>query len=130
MPYPYLLVPLPIPQININPLLRYLFLPGNNRIDSLEQILRIRQIRSLKMLTLMNNPIAKETDYRMLVLAYVDSITYLDYALIDPQDRQAAKEAYHDELLDIEEKESVLAEKTTRDQQLEEYVKKLDTAGE
>lgn len=82
------------------------------------------------MLTLMNNPIAKETDYRMLVLAYVDSITYLDYALIDPQDRQAAKEAYHDELLDIEEKESVLAEKTTRDQQLEEYVKKLDTAGE
>lgn len=102
---------------------------GNNRIDSMEQVVRLRQLRSLKMLTLSNNPICKETDYRTLVLAYVDNITYLDYALIDPQDQLAAKEAYHDELLDIEEKESVLAEKAARDQAMDEYVKKLDNAG-
>lgn len=102
---------------------------GNNRVDSMEQVIRLRQLRSLKMLTLSNNPICKESDYRSLVLAYVDNITYLDYALIDPQDRLVAKEAYHDELLDIEEKESVLAEKSSRDQALDEYVKKLDSAG-
>lgn len=102
---------------------------GNNRIESMEQVIRLRQLRSLKMLTLSNNPICKEADYRSLVLAYVDNITYLDYALIDPQDRFTAKEAYHDELLDIEEKESVLAEKAARDQAMDDYLQKLDGAG-
>jgi hypothetical protein len=59
----------------------------------------------------------------------VDSITYLDYALIDPSDRSLAKEQYHDELLDVEEKESVLAEKDSREKALDAYVKKLDEAG-
>ena len=102
---------------------------GNNRIDSMEQIIRLRQLRSLKMLTLADNPICKESEYRMIVLAYVDNITYLDYALIDPNDRTIAKEQYHDELLDVEEKESVLAEKAARDHQLEVYLKKLTDAG-
>lgn len=102
---------------------------GNNRIDSMEQIIRIRQLRNLKMLTLSDNPICKENEYRMIVLAYVDNITYLDYALVDPNDRATAKEQYHDELLDIEEKESVLAEKASRDQILQDYLNKLENAG-
>jgi hypothetical protein len=102
---------------------------GNNKVDSMEQIIRIRQLRNLKMLTLSDNPICKENEYRMIVLAYVDSITYLDYALIDPNDRSIAKEQYHDELLDIEEKESVLAEKASRDQILQDYLSKLENAG-
>jgi hypothetical protein len=102
---------------------------GNNKIDSMEQIIRLRQLRSLKMLTLADNPICKETEYRMIVLAYVDNITYLDYALIDNNDRHLAKEQYHDELLDVEEKESVLAEKASRDHALEVYMKKLSEAG-
>ncbi len=102
---------------------------GNNRIDSMEQVIKLRQIRSLKMLTLASNPICKEAEYRNIVLAYVDSITYLDYALIDPNDRHLAKEQYHDELLDVEEKESVLAEKAARDKALDAYMKKLDDAG-
>jgi hypothetical protein len=65
----------------------------------------------------------------MIVLAYVDNITYLDYALIDNNDRHLAKEQYHDELLDVEEKESVLAEKASRDHALEVYMKKLSEAG-
>jgi hypothetical protein len=102
---------------------------GNNRIDSMEQIIRLRQIRSLKMLTLADNPICKESEYRMIVLAYVDNITYLDYALIDSNDRMIAKEQYHDELLDVEEKESVLAEKISRDTAMTLYLKKLADAG-
>ncbi len=102
---------------------------GNNRIDSMEQIIKLRQLRNLKMLTLSDNPICRESEYRMIVLAYVDNITYLDYALIDNNDRTIAKEQYHDELLDVEEKESVLKEKLLRDEQLDIYLKKLIDAG-
>jgi hypothetical protein len=80
------------------------------------------------MLTLSENPVCKESEYKMIVLAYVDTIKYLDYALIDPTERATAKEQYHDELLDVEEKESVLAEKSARDQQLDQYLAKLDAA--
>lgn len=101
---------------------------GNNRIDSLDQVIKFRQLRSLRMLTLSDNPICKEPEYRMVVLAYVDNIKYLDYALIDPAERSTAKEQYHDELLDVEEKESVIAEKAARDNALDEYLQKLDEA--
>lgn len=52
---------------------------GNNHISSIEQVKKLRALRSLKMLTLAGNPIAREGEYRSLVLAYIDSITYLDY---------------------------------------------------
>lgn len=101
---------------------------GNNRIDSLEQVIRLRQLGSLRMLTLSDNPICKEPEYKMIVLAYVDTIKYLDYALIDPTERAVAKEQYHDELLDVEEKESVITEKAARDSSLDKYMKELDKA--
>ena len=101
---------------------------GNNRIDSLEQIINLRGIRTLKMLNLAGNPICAEPDYRMVTLAYVDSLQYLDYALIQSADYEVAKEQYHDELLDVEEKESVVAERSTRDKQLEAHLDKLGKA--
>ena len=101
---------------------------GNNRIDSLEQVIRLRQIRSLKMLTLSDNPVCKEAEYKMIVLAYVDNIKYLDYALVNPAERITAKEQYHDELLDVEDKESVIFDKAARDQAMAQLVKKLDEA--
>ena len=101
---------------------------GNNRIDSLEQIVRLRQIRSLRMLTLANNPIESNAEYRMTVLAYVDSLQYLDYAMIDKAEKNAAKEQYHDELLDVEEKEGVANEQVTRDRSVELYLVQLDNA--
>ena len=101
---------------------------GNNRIDSLEQVIRLRQIRSLRMLTLSNNPIERNSEYRMTVLAYVDSLHYLDYAMIDKSEKIAAKEQYHDELLDVEEKESVANEQVARDKSVELYLIQLDKA--
>ena len=80
------------------------------------------------MLTLSGNPICKVPEYKMIVLAYVDTIKYLDYALVDPAERAVAKEQYHDELLDVEEKESVITEKATRDSALDKYLKELDKA--
>lgn len=102
---------------------------GNNRIDSIEQVIRFRQLKSLRMLTLSDNPISKDNaDYRNYVMAYVDTIKYLDYALIDPVLREKAKNDCHDELVDIMEKESVIAEKAVRDGAMEQYLQKLDEA--
>ena len=66
------------------------------------------------MLTLSDNPISNNNvDYRNYVMAYVDTIKYLDYALIDPVLREKARNDCHDELVDIIEKESVIAEKAS-----------------
>jgi hypothetical protein len=102
---------------------------GNNKIDSLEQVIRLRQLRSLRMLTLAGNPICEESEYKMTVLAYVDALNYLDYALVDAMEISNAKEQYHDELLDVEEKESVIAEKFSRDQSMSDFLVQLDAAG-
>lgn len=102
---------------------------GNNIIDSLEQVIRLRQLKSLRMLTLAGNPICDETEYKMTILAYVDGLNYLDYALVDAAERSSAKEQYHDELLDVEEKESVVVEKQSRDKAMAEYLKELDESG-
>lgn len=102
---------------------------GNNRISSMEQVIKLRQIKNLRMLTLAGNPVCKEPDYRMSIYAFLDSLKYLDYTLIDVNDRATAKEQYHDELLDLEEKESVVQEKEARDRALEEYLSKLGDAG-
>jgi len=101
---------------------------GNNRIDSLEQIINLRGIRTMKMLNLAGNPICAEPEYKMVTLAYVDSLQYLDYALIQSAEYELAKEQYHDELLDVEEKESVVAERSLRDKQLEVHLEKLSKA--
>jgi hypothetical protein len=102
---------------------------GNNKITSMEQVKRLRPIRSLRMLTLAGNPVAKEGEYKAFVLAFIDSITYLDYVMIEPNERLIAKEQYHQELLDAEDKETVLAEKVHREQQLQQRVQELDGAG-
>ncbi|KAJ1433675.1 protein phosphatase 1 [Ochromonadaceae sp. CCMP2298] len=102
---------------------------GNNRIDSLEQIIKFRQLKSLRMLTLSDNPISTNNpDYRNYVMAYVDTLKYLDYALIDPVLREKAQNDCHDELVDIIEKESVIAEKAARESAMEVYLKKLEAA--
>lgn len=101
---------------------------GNNCIDSLDEVIKLRQIRSLKMLTLSNNPVEKNTEYRMTVLAYTDNLHYLDYSMVDKNERLAAKKHYHDDLLDVKEKEFVIDEQLGRDKATQEYVIKLRTA--
>ena len=102
---------------------------GNNRITNLDQVIKLRQLRSLKMLAISGNPVCSGLEFRMPILAYVDSLQYLDYASIDPQEKLNAKEQFHDELLDVEEKESVVNEKKARDVALEVHVAQLDKAG-
>lgn len=102
---------------------------GHNKIESLEEVKKLRKIRSLRMLTLANNPVCSESEYRMTVLAYIDTIKYLDYALVDQEDRNNAKEQCQDELIDQEEKESVTQQSEEADRQLNARLEELDEAG-
>ena len=102
---------------------------GNNRIEALDQVIRLRQLKGIRMLTLAGNPICSEAEYNRIVLAYVENLKYLDYALVTPIDLHTAKEQYHDELLDVLEKESVVAEKDARDTSMALFIKELDKAG-
>lgn len=102
---------------------------GHNKIESLDQVMKLRKIRSLRMLTLADNPVCSELEYKMTVLAYVDTIKYLDYALVDQEDRDKAKEQCQDELLDQEEKEGVIQQKEDADKLLNARLDELDEAG-
>jgi hypothetical protein len=117
-----------IEELELCPKLQCLSL-GNNKIDSLEQIIRLRQLSNLKMLTLAGNPVCEEAEYRMTVLAFVSHIKYLDYSMIDMSEVHIAEEQYHDELLDVQEKESVIAEKNAREKATSEYIAQLEEAG-
>jgi hypothetical protein len=102
---------------------------GHNKIESLEEVKRLRKIRSLRMLTLADNPVCSESEYKMTVLAYIDTIKYLDYALVDPEDRVATKDQCQDDLIDQEEKEGVIQQKEDADKLLNARLDELDEAG-
>lgn len=78
---------------------------GNNNIAALDSIVKLRRFKSLRLLNMEGNPVSKESEYRMYVLAYLNNLTYLDYAMVMKSEIVAAREQYQDELLDMEESE-------------------------
>lgn len=103
---------------------------GNNRIEELEKtVLTIRKLRSIKMLTLVDNPICAEGDYEKHVLAYVDGVKYLDYSLVDQAKVDNAKAELAESLGEIEEADQVNAQTEAQEQQLEQLKEQLDKAG-
>ncbi|CAM9289298.1 unnamed protein product [Phaeothamnion confervicola] len=88
---------------------------GNNRIAGLDNIVRLRQFTKLRLVSLSGNPVCKESEYKSAVLAYLKGVRFHDYAMVDGAERAAAREQYQDELLELEEKEALEAEKALRD---------------
>ncbi|KAJ8598776.1 hypothetical protein CTAYLR_009873 [Chrysophaeum taylorii] len=89
---------------------------GNNNITALtESINKLRCFKKLQLLNLEGNPVSKESEYRMYVLAYLKYLTYLDYSMVMKSESDAAKEQYHTELLDVEDKEAFEEEKLARE---------------
>lgn len=90
---------------------------GNNMIAGslAENVGKLRRLRRLQLLTLQGNPLAKESEYRAYVLAYLNKLTYLDYSMIVPSEMDAAREQYHTELLEVEDRETFENEKIARE---------------
>jgi hypothetical protein len=62
---------------------------GNNKINSLDNIRELRSCnRRLRLLNLKGNPASRDDDYKTTVLAFLPSLKYLDYQLIDTVDAQ------------------------------------------
>eukprot|EP00744_Colponema_vietnamica_P004863 GILI01007203.1.p1 GENE.GILI01007203.1~~GILI01007203.1.p1 ORF type:complete len:523 (+),score=182.97 GILI01007203.1:70-1638(+) len=101
---------------------------GQNRIASLEQLMYLRSFKSLRVLNLEGNPICKEPDYKLYVLAHLKALKYLDYALIEEASVVAAREAHQDELLGLEEEEQTKEQAAMAKKVHDEAVKLLSAA--
>jgi hypothetical protein len=101
---------------------------GNNAIVSLDVCQYLRKFKKLHLVNLEGNPVCKEAEYKMMLLAYLPNIKYLDYALIYAIDVATAREQYQDELQEAEENEVVSEEKEKRDAQAAALTQLLDAA--
>ena len=98
---------------------------GNNNISLLAEIAKLRDYTALKSLSLEGNPVAKMDEYRGFTLAHLDSIEFLDYTLVDPEEVGAAQETFQDELIILQEKESMAKANADRDAIKAAYTAKL-----
>ena len=80
---------------------------GNNKIGSLDQISKLREFTQLKSLNFEGNPVCKQEEYRAYTLAHLESLEFLDYSLISSEDVVTARETFQDELIILQEKESM-----------------------
>ncbi|GMI09194.1 hypothetical protein TrVE_jg1212 [Triparma verrucosa] len=101
---------------------------GNNDVKSLDICHYLRKFKKLHLVNLEGNPVCDETEYKMQLLAFLPSIKYMDYALIQPSDVANAREQYQDELQEAEENEAVEAEKAKRDVTAAELTTTLEKA--
>ena len=101
---------------------------GNNEIKVLESIVKLRPFKKLHLLNLEGNPVSKEADYRVFTLAYLNNLKYLDYAMVVKSEVAAAREQYQDDLMDVEEKESLEEEKLARERAAAANTAKLKAA--
>mmetsp|Transcript_11351 Transcript_11351/g.39436 ORF Transcript_11351/g.39436 Transcript_11351/m.39436 type:complete len:311 (+) Transcript_11351:55-987(+) len=98
---------------------------GNNQIAALDSVVKLRAFKKLQLLNLEGNPVSKEGEYRMYVLAYLHDLTYFDFSMVLKAETVAAREQYQDELLDVEEKEALEEEKHSRDLAAKKHTAKL-----
>ena len=75
--------------------LRELFL-RKNQISSLSEINYLQNLKNLRTLWLTDNPVTKESDYRMFVIATLPQITKLDEVDVTPDEQIQAKSKFSD----------------------------------
>ena len=83
---------------------------GNNQISNINDTILLRRIPSLRILTLAGNPICKDSDYKKKVIVYFNRIQYLDYLLIDNNERIKNIEGYNSDLLLLEKDDNIYKE--------------------
>ncbi|EDW77994.1 uncharacterized protein Dwil_GK24778 [Drosophila willistoni] len=80
---------------------------GNNLIDTMEGIERLRFVKSLRVLNLEGNPIAKKPDFPLnsYVAAILPQLNYYEYVFIKRDIREEALKRFYRELREIEDKQ-------------------------
>tara|TARA_B100000795_G_scaffold224377_1_gene179808 strand:- start:1515 stop:2510 length:996 start_codon:yes stop_codon:yes gene_type:complete len=91
---------------------------GKNRVNSLDCVGYLRSFPKLRMLNLEGNTICNEEEYRLYVIGFIAQLDYLDFVMVNEEERIRAQETFQDELMILQEKEVI--EKTTRDRDLQQ----------
>jgi hypothetical protein len=81
----------------ILPRLRLLSL-GRNKIAELGELQHLYKLKSLRVLTLIDNPIHEKDIFKLTVLAFLPGLHFLDYARVTASDITDAKERHSDQL--------------------------------
>lgn len=88
---------------------------SSNNINNLHAtILLLRDFKDLRVLSLENNPLVKQTNYRLHVIAYLKNLRYFDHKVIREGDRTSAHEVFKMDLISLEEKDAVETQARTK----------------
>lgn len=80
---------------------------GKNKIKDLAEVQVLREFEHLRCLCMEGNPICKQDNYNMHVLAYLPQLKYRDYMLLDKKEQKQAEDSYAvDELTELKEAET------------------------
>ena len=114
-----------------------LFVPGNNQLKALEDILYLRRFRNLKMLSLAGNPLSKDPEYNAYVIAHLSfsdwqtggHLSYLDYRLVDTSSIAAAREQFQDRIMELGDEEKEEMEAKRKADEREETISEMRRLG-
>nr|KAI8766515.1 dynein regulatory complex subunit 3 isoform X1 [Biomphalaria glabrata] len=91
----------------------HVFSIGNNELKDIKDILYLRRFPNLKTLNIANNPVSSEENFKLYIAAFLPSIEFLDYRLIDQQTKAVAYEKFQsqvEEQIDKDNKARILEE--------------------
>ena len=101
---------------------------GNNNIKVLDSLMYLRRFKNLRLVHAEGNPVCTDPEYKFYLLSHLRHLKYLDYSLVSASDVMMAREQYQDELLELEEEESIRDASDERDEQRAAVVAELRKA--
>ncbi|GAB9464796.1 hypothetical protein Gpo141_00002222 [Globisporangium polare] len=101
---------------------------GNNSLSTTDGLLYLKCLDSLRVLNLCGNPVCSDPEYRPFLLAHLDKLQYLDYALVDSNEAIQAREQYQDELEEMKEVKAIEDAALAREAEQIKYLAMLKDA--
>lgn len=102
---------------------------GHNNIKDLKQIDYLREFTNLRCVCLDGNKVCQHDSYNQHVLAYLPTLKYLDYMLIDRKAITQAQEGYNlEELTEVREREQAEQAKQKSKKEKQAVLEKLKTS--
>ncbi|OWY99108.1 hypothetical protein PHMEG_00029953 [Phytophthora megakarya] len=101
---------------------------GNNLLPSTEGLLYLKCLDKLRVLNLTGNPVCSDPEYRPFLLAHLEKLQYLDYALVDDNETVQAREQYQDELEELKEVKAIEDAALAREAEQQKYLSMLKDA--
>ncbi|KAJ8576729.1 hypothetical protein ON010_g2482 [Phytophthora cinnamomi] len=97
-------------------------------LPSTEGLLYLKCLEKLRVLNLSGNPVCSDPEYRPFLLAHLEKLQYLDYALVDENETVQAREQYQDELEELREVKAIEDAALAREAEQQKYLNMLRDA--